>query len=52
MDTSQHHHLFRLHHYQLPYFQDEDGCPDLSPVGDVGIADTDGDGFPDYLDLC
>ena len=33
-------------------FQDEDGCPDLSPDGNVGVADTDGDGFPDYLDLC
>ena len=33
-------------------FQDEDGCPDLSPDTDAGIADTDGDGFPDYLDLC
>ena len=34
-------------------FQDEDGCPDLSPTdGTQGIADTDGDGYPDFMDSC
>ena len=29
-----------------------DGCPDLSPDTAEGIADTDGDGYPDFMDLC
>jgi len=33
-------------------FQDDDGCPDLSPVDGKLIADTDGDNYPDYMDLC
>jgi len=31
-------------------FQDEDGCPDLPPDDGKGIADTDGDGYPDSMD--
>ena len=32
-------------------FQDEDGCPDYV-ADDKLIADTDADGYSDYLDLC
>ena len=32
-------------------FQDDDGCPDY--IADNKLtADTDRDGYPDYLDLC
>ena len=34
-------------------YQDEDGCPDVSPEGGgVPLADADGDGFVDNIDLC
>jgi len=34
-------------------FQDEDGCPDISPDGgEGGLPDSDGDGFVDLADLC
>ena len=32
-------------------FEDEDGCPDLI-ADNKSTADTDGDGYPDVLDLC
>ena len=32
-------------------FQDEDGCPDLSSGDTKGTADTDDDGFPDFMEF-
>jgi len=33
-------------------FEDNDGCPAVTPTGGEGIKDSDNDGFTDLVDLC